>query len=202
MDEEAKAKSAFVTRNGLWQWKVLPFGLTSAPSTVERLMEKVLRGLHWKTLLIYLDDVVVFSGTIKEHLDRLKEVFERLRQAGLKLKPSKCELFKTQVKYLGHIVSGNGVSTDPDKVEAIKYWPVPTTVTEVRAFLGMTGYYRRFIAGYADIARPLHKLTSKKVEFCWDQETHTSFQTLKQKLIEAPILGYPEPELEYSRLHL
>ena len=197
LDEEAKAKSAFVTRNGLWQWRVLPFGLTSAPSTFERLMEKVLRGLHWKTLLIYLDDVVVFSGTVHEHLTRLQEVFERLRQAGLKLKPSKCELFKRQVKYLGHIVSGNGVSTDPEKVEAIQNWPVPRTVTEVRAFLGMTGYYRRFIAGYADIARPLHKLTGKKVDFTWDTDTHASFEKLKQRLVEAPILGYPEPDLPY-----
>ena len=197
LDSEAREKSAFVTRNGLWQWRVLPFGLTSAPSTFERLMERVLRGLHWKNLLIYLDDVVIFSRDIESHLDRLEEVLKRFRAAGLKLKPSKCELFQTHVKYLGHIVSGQGVSTDPEKVKAVSEWPRPTTVTHVRAFLGLTGYYRRFITNYADIARPLHKLTNKAITFEWGVAAEAAFNKLKQKLIEAPILGYPDPNLPY-----
>jgi len=106
-------KSAFITRSGLWNWKVLPFGLTNAPACFERLMEKVLRGLHWKSLLIYLDDVIIFSDTFSNHMSRLEEVFQRFREANLKLKPSKCVLLSDSVKYLGHIVSKDGVSTDP-----------------------------------------------------------------------------------------
>lgn len=197
LDEEARDKAAFVTRNGLWRWKVLPFGLTSAPSTFERLMEKVLRGLHWKTVLIYLDDIVIFSQTIEQHLERLEEVLARLKQAGLKLKPRKCELFCSSVKYLGHVVSANGVSTDPEKVSAIRTWTPPTNLTELRSFLGATGYYRRFVPQYANIARPLTKLLGKGISFTWSPEAAQAFDTLRQGLMEAPILGYPDPQLPY-----
>lgn len=125
LDVEAKEKAAFVTRSGLWEWQVLPFGLTSAPSTFERLMETVLRGLHWKTLLIYLDDIIVFSKDLDSHLERLGEVFTRLHQAGLKLRPDKCKLLATRVNYLGHVVSENGVETEEAKVLAVKEWPTP-----------------------------------------------------------------------------
>jgi len=113
LDKDAQEKSAFITRSGLWNWRVLPFGLTNAPACFERLMEKVLRGLHWKSLLIYLDDVIIFSDTFSNHMSRLEEVFQRFREANLKLKPSKCVLLSDSVKYLGHIVSKDGVSTDP-----------------------------------------------------------------------------------------
>jgi len=156
-----------------------------------------MRGLHWNTLLIYLDDVVVFSNTVEDHLSRLEEVFKRLRDAGLKLKPSKCELFKKQVHYLGHVVSEDGVSTDPSKIEAVNSWPVPRDETQVRAFLGLTGYYRRFIPHYADIARPLYKLLTKGNPFAWTPETQASFTTLQSKLASAPVLGYPDPKLPY-----
>lgn len=197
LDEDAKQKSAFCTRNGLWQWRVLPFGLTSAPSTFERLMEKVLRGLHWKSVLIYLDDIVIFSSTVSQHLDRLELVLQRLEAANLKLKPSKCELFKREVKYLGHVVSADGVKTDPEKIEAIKNWPTPSNTTEVRAFLGTGSYYRRFVQGFADVARPLNVLTGKNVPFEWNDDTEDAFQTIKRKLIESPVLGYPDPNLPY-----
>ena len=151
LDAEAQEKAAFVTRGGLWTWKVLPFGLTSAPATFERLMEQVLKGLQWKTLLLYLDDVIVYSPDIDSHLDRLAEVLDRFRAAGLKLKPAKCELLQQQVKYLGHVVSAQGVATDPEKVEAVKDWKTPTCVSEVRAFLGFVGYYRRFIPDFATV---------------------------------------------------
>lgn len=197
LDEDAKQKSAFCTRNGLWQWRVLPFGLTSAPSTFERLMEKVLRGLHWKSVLIYLDDIVVFSNTISQHLDRLEEVLQRLEAANLKLKPTKCELFKKEVKYLGHVVSAEGVKTDPDKIKAIREWPTPTCTSELRAFLGTGSYYRRFVKGFAEIARPLNVLTGKNVPFEWHADAEQAFQDIKQKLIESPVLGYPDPRLPY-----
>ena len=135
MDEEAKERSAFVTRSGLWQWKVLPFGLTSAPSTFERLMETVFRGLQWETLLVYLDDIIVFSKDVNTHLQRLETVFQRLQKAGLKLKPAKCTLFQTEVTYLGHVVSEAGIATDPAKVEAVRNWPTPKDKPDVRALL-------------------------------------------------------------------
>lgn len=137
LDEEAKKKSAFVVRGGLYSWKVMPFGLCNAPSTFERLMEQVLSELHWEVLLVYLDDVIVFAKTIDEELTRLGMVFQRLRKAGLKLKAKKCHLFRESVLYLGHVVSREGVSTDPEKIRAVKEWPTPTSVKDVQSFLGL-----------------------------------------------------------------
>ena len=120
MSPDAKEKSIFATRGGLWKWKVLPFGLTSAPATFLRLMEKVLHGLPWRTLLLYLDDIIVMAPDFQSYLSRLREVLDRLRTAGLKLKPSKCVLFQSEVCYLGHVVSAQGVATDPSKIKAVK----------------------------------------------------------------------------------
>ena len=190
---DAQEKAAFVTRDGLWQWKVLPFGLTSAPATFQRLMERVLRGLHWKTLLLYLDDIIVMGPDVPTHLRRLEEVFCRLRTAGLKVKPRKCELLRREVRYLGHVVSEQGVATEPEKVQAIVTWPRPTDVTAVRAFLGTVSYYRQYIPRFAEIARPLHRLTQKGTPWSWPMEAETAFQTLRRCLVTAPILAYPDP---------
>lgn len=195
LDESAKEKAAFVSRSGLWEWEVLPFGLTSAPSTFERLMETVLRGLHWETLLIYLDDIIVFSKDLDSHLGRLEEVLIRLARAGLKLKPSKCTLFAKRVHYLGHVVSDKGVETDASKVETVRNWPKPRHKTDVRAFLGTCGYYRRYIANYSEISRPLSQICSKHSLFNWNEDCQKAFSDLKHCLTNAPILGYPD----YSR---
>ena len=197
LEEDAKDKAAFVTRSGLWEWEVLPFGLTSAPSTFERLMETVLRGLHWETLLIYLDDIIVFSKDLDTHLERLGEVFTRLRQAGLKLKPSKCTLFAQRVQYLGHVVSGNGIETDESKVQSVRDWPIPQHKRDVRAFLGTCGYYRRFISNYSEISRPLSQLSSAHTPFRWDAKCQTAFDDLKQRLMQAPVLAYPDYALPF-----
>ena len=197
MEDDAKEKAAFATRSGLWEWQVLPFGLTSAPSTFERLMETVLRGLHWKTLLIYLDDIIVFSKDLDSHLERLKEVFVRLQEAGLKLKPAKCRLFADRVHYLGHVVSASGVETEESKVTAVKEWPVPRHKKDVRAFLGTCGYYRRFIHNYSDISRPLSQLSSKHARFEWTEKCKLAFQELKERLTSAPILAYPNHSLPF-----
>ena len=170
LSPEAQEKAAFITRNGLWRWKVLPFGLTSAPATFQRLMERVLQGLHWKTLLLYLDDIIVMSTDFQSHLSRLTEVFERLRQAGLKLKPSKCHLMQAQVKYLGHVVSSAGVATDPEKVEVVNRWPRPTDETQLRAFLGTTGYYHRYVPNYASVAKPSTLLTGEGSTWIWGHQ--------------------------------
>lgn len=194
---DAQNKAAFITRGGLWKWKVLPFGLTSAPATFERLMETVLRGLHWKSLLVYLDDVIVFSTNIQEHCDRLASVLERLRAAGLKLKPSKCELFRSEVKYLGHVVSSEGVATDPAKVEAIANWAQPGCDTELKAFLGTVGYYRRFVPDFATIAKPLNQLCGKLTPYLWTEECEDAFQKLKAAMTKSPVLNYPDPALPF-----
>jgi len=165
LSPDTQEKAAFITRarDELWKWKVLPFGLTSAPATFQRLMEQVLSGLHWKTLLVYLDDVIVISPDFQTHVSHLREVFKRLRGAGLNLKPSKCALLQPEVKYLGHIVGRHGVATDPEKVRAVENWVTPQDLTQLRAFLGLVGYYRQYIPDFAGVAQPLNRLTAKGV---------------------------------------
>ena len=136
----------------------MPFGLTNAQATFQRLMVSCLGELHLDWCIIYLDDIIVFSQTPDEHVHRLKAVFNKLRVAGLKLKPSKCYLFRKEIKYFGHVVSNEGVSTDPDKIKTVTEWPQPTTVTEVRSLLGFVSYYRRFIPNFSKVAKPLSKL--------------------------------------------
>lgn len=195
MDPKDIDKTAFTTPYGLYQFKVMPFGLVNAPATFERLMEHVLAGLHWEVCLIYMDDIVIFSKTFEEHIDRLRLVFARLRKANLKMSPPKCKLFHHKVECLGHVVSEEGVGTDPKKTQTITEWPTPETVTEVRSFLGLCSYYRRFVRGFADMARPLHQLTEKGHIFQWTPDCENSFCSLKGALTSPPILGYPsEPE--------
>ena len=197
LTEQARLKSAFTTRSGLFLWNVMPFGLCNAPSTFERLMESVLQGLQWQTCLVYLDDVVVFARTEKEMLARLDEVFTRLVKAGLKLKPRKCRLFAKEADYLGHVVSEAGVTVSPEKVKAIVEWPTPETVTDVRSFLGTAGYYRRFVRDFGTVAAPLHRLTDKNAKWIWTEEHQRAFETLKTALTTTPILRFPVPDAPY-----
>ena len=197
LDDDAKEKSAFVTRSGLWEFNVLPFGLTSAPACFERLMETVFRGMQWTQLLIYLDDIIVFASDLSTHLERLEEVFRRLKKAGLKVKPSKCHLLAKRVEYLGHVVDQHGIATDPKKVEAVKEWPRPQHITDVRSFLGTTGYYRKYIAGYAEIAKPLHHLLGKNVKFKWSTDCQVAMEKLQGALVNSPILSYPDFSLDF-----
>ena len=165
--------------------------LAGAPATFQRLMDSVLRGLHWSSILVYLDDIIVFSRTFEEHLVRLDEVFQRLKNANLKLKPSKCCFAQPQVMFLGHVVSRNGVHTDPSKTARVREWPVPANATEVRAFLGLASYYRRFVQDFSSIAAPLTDLTRKRQTFKWTEEHSSAFALLKEKLCSAPVLAYP-----------
>ena len=192
VDAEDRPKTAFTTRKGLFQFRQMPFGLCSAPATFQRLMETVLAGKQWEICLVYLDDVIVYGESFEQMLKNLQTVFDCLAKAGLKLKPKKCTLFAKEVRYLGHVVSQNGVSTDPDKISAVQNWPVPVSVKEVRSFLGLCGYYRRYIQGFAAIAKCLHRLTEKGRTFIWNQECQIAFETLKSKLVEAPILAHPD----------
>ena len=160
-------------------------------------MELILVGLRFETCLIYLDDTIVYGRTFQEELERLEEVFRRFVSAGLKLKPSKCVLFQKSVAYLGHIVSKNGIETDPVKVERVCEWPVPESSTEVKSFLGLAGYYCRFVPNFASVARPLRKLTEANVDFAWTSECQSSFDALKKLLSTAPILSYPDFSAEF-----
>ena len=162
VEEKDREKTAFSVGRGLWQYNVMAFGLCNAPATFERLMENVLGVLR---CLIYLDDVIVHYSTFERELERLRLVLSRLRAANLKLNPKKCELFRCKVRFLGHVVSCEGVTTDPGKIEAVKTWPVPRNAKEVRRFVGLCTYYRRFVRSFSDVARPLHELTEKGQSF-------------------------------------
>jgi hypothetical protein len=197
MDPNDREKSAFVTHQGLYEFNVMPFGLCNAPSTFQRLMEYVLAGLQWSTCLIYLDDIIIYGRDFGEHMARLREVFTRLRAAGLKLKPRKCHFLRKEVEYLGHVISEDGVSTNPAKVERIVNWPTPKNVRELRSFLGLASYYRRFIKDFATIAAPLHRLTEKNKPFYWNEPCEEAFLNLKRQLTNPPILAYPRFEVQF-----
>ena len=193
VEESDIPKTAFITKYGLFEYTKLPFGLCNGPSTFQRCMELVFRGLQWHTLLIYLDDIIVTGRSMEENLDRLAEVLQRLEEADLKLKPSKCSLLQEQVLFLGHLVSAKGVQPNPRLVEAVLNWEVPENRTEVQQYLGLCNYYRRFIPAFSGLAAPLTELTSKKVQFHWSQEAQTSFEALKRALCSAPTLSFPLP---------
>ena len=208
VEECDKAKTAFTTPMGLFECNRMPFGLQNAPATFQRLMLSCLGDKNYSTVLLYLDDIIVFSSTFEEHLERLDQVFSCLRQHGLKVKPSKCHLLQQEVKYLGHIVSAKGISADPEKISQVSGWQTPSNRKELQSFLGFTGYYRRFIKGYSDIVAPLYKLTSgeprrkkrgtktKKHDppppFIWETEHQQAMDTLKDHLTSAPILAYAD----------
>ena len=181
---------------GFYKCVRMPFGLTNALATFQRLMESCLGDLHLQYCIIYLDDIIVFSKTPEEHIERLCSVFQKLDQAGLCLKPSKCEFFKKRVEYLGHIVSKNGIETNPKKIKAIVNWPRPQTVTQMRSFLGFCNYYHKFIHQYAQIAKPLYKLISgdqakvKQAHIAWNEDCERAFQTLKDVCSRTPALAY------------
>lgn len=162
MEESDKPKTAFVTRNCLFQFIVMPFGLCNSSATFERLMETVLAGLNYKMCLVYIDDIIVFGRTFEETLDNLEQVFGKLENAGLKLKVKKCFLFKKEVLLLGYKVSGKGIQTDPQKVSIISNWPLPMNASGVKSFVGICSYYRRFIKGFSSIAKLFFQIDKKR----------------------------------------
>ena len=192
--EEDKHKTAFhapYCNPSQWEYNYMPFGLIRAPRTFQRLMDRVIQGLEYTTALAYLDDVIVFGRTIDQTIDRLIVVMDRLRAANLKLKAKKCLLFQTEVKYLGHVISADGVATDPDKIKAVVNWHPPRTVKQVRGFLGMVNYYNRFIKNLAEVADPLHRITKKNAKFVWGEEQQTAFENLKAILASSQVMAYP-----------
>ena len=192
----SREKTAFITHQGLYEFKVMPFGLRNAPAVFQRLMQRVLAGLNPLEgpdfVSVYLDDVIIFSKTLDDHLRHLSLVIQRLSDAGLKLKPAKCHFISQEVQYLGHLLTPDGIRPNPDRVAAVKDYPALRSVKEVRQFLGLASYYRRFVKDFARIAQPLHSLTQKGTPFCWSPACEGAFLQLKQRLIESPVLVYPD----------
>ena len=182
----------FSTHRGQFQWKVMPFGLTNGPASFTRLMNLALDGLTWIYCLVYLDDIIVWSAIFYKHLHRLRQVFDRIRKAGLKLKPAKCQFLKKRVTFLGHVVSSQGIETDPEKTRDVDEWPTPENLVELQSFLGLASYYRRFIADFSIIAEPLYRLSKKGIRFLWGPEQRRAFEELKHRLTSAPVLAYPD----------
>ena len=193
LDPDSRHKAAFITQRGVYEWTRMPFGLTNAPISFQTLMASVLRGLNWRSVLVYIDDILLFSNTFQEHLVHLDQVFNRLREANLKLQPTKCHFAVKQLKFLGHIISRKGIEVDPEKTKAVSEFPRPKTQKQVRSFLGMANFYRRFIKDYSLVAAPLNVLLRKDKKFHWTQECQQAFEALKSKLISAPVLSYPDP---------
>ena len=199
LSDDAKPKTAFVPggpHGAKYEFNRCPFGLSQAPAYFQRLVHEVLKGITFA--FGYLDDILIFSPDNKTHLEHLEVVFQRLREADLKLKASKCNFFKKHIQYLGHLVSGEGIEPLPEKLEAVRKMPPPTTPKEVRQFLGLVGYYRKFVPKFADIARPLTNLTKLDVPYEWTNRCQEAFEFLKQMLLKEPILKYPDPSKPYT----
>lgn len=199
LPEEDRAKTAFRTRYGHFEWTVLPMGLTNAPATFQHLMNHTFREFLDRCVLVFLDDIVVYSRTLDEHVRDVRAALQRLKDTGLYAKKSKCELFMHEIEFLGHRVGRDGLRVMPDKVEAVQKWPRPATRSEVRSFLGLAGYYRRFVAGFSRVAAPLHELTktAEGTPFGWSDTAQSAFDALKRALQEAPVLALPDPDRQY-----
>ncbi|GJT68854.1 putative reverse transcriptase domain-containing protein [Tanacetum coccineum] len=185
-------KTAFRTRYGHYEFQVMPFGLTNAPAVFMDLMNRVCKPYLDKFVIVFIDDILIYSKNKQEHEEHLKQILELLKKEELYAKFSKCEFWISKVLFLGHMIDSEGIHVDPAKIEAIKDWTSPKSPTEIRQFLGLAGYYRRFIEGFSKIAKPMTKLTQKKVKFVWGDKQEAAFQLLKQKLCSAPILTLPE----------
>ena len=195
LDPADRDKTAFsVPGRAQFRWTVLCFGLCNAPATFSLLVGKVLAGLLYKTCLAFLDDVICYGTDFDSTLKNLEEVFCRFRGANLKLKPEKCKLFFRKVSYLGHVISPDGVSCDESKVAAVKDWPTPSCLKDLQAFLGTANYYRKFIPDFATTAYPLTRMTRKKIKFVWTDDCQLAFDSLKNCLVRAPILSYPQED--------
>ena len=189
LEEIDKQKTAFSTGNDLWEFNVLPFGLTGAPATFQRCMNFIL--MDSTNAMVYIDDIIIFSKSFEQHLEDIRDVMERLQLAGLKIKPTKCEFAKKSVRFLGHIVSAQGIQPDPANTDKVRNFPIPKTVKQVQQFLGLVGYYRKFIQNFARIAAPLNHLIKKENEFRWTDEQQQAFESLRERLLHPPILRYP-----------
>lgn len=185
-------KTTFQTHLGHYEFRVMPFGLTGAPGTFQKAMNHTLAPLLRKCALVFFDDILIYSASLEDHISHLQQVFQLLAKDEWKVKLSKCKFAKQQVAYLGHIINSSGVSTDPVKIQAIAAWPLPTNIKELRSFLGLAGYYRKFIRHFGVISQPLNTLLKKGALFIWTNEHTLAFHTLQHALTQAPVLSLPD----------
>ncbi|KAL4153720.1 hypothetical protein QTP88_001553 [Uroleucon formosanum] len=192
LDEKSKELTAFSTNQGHWHFKKMAMGLKTSPCSFQRLMNNVMAGIVGIKCLVYLDDIIIYGKGLLDHNEKLRDVFERLRNHNLKIQPTKCEFLKQQCMYLGHIISENGIRPDPEKIKSVLQFPIPTSVKEIKSFLGLSGYYRKFIKSYSLISKPMTNLLRKDVTFNWDTSCQEAFDKLKNILCSEPILRYPD----------
>ena len=197
MEETSIQKTAFRTNRGQFEFLVMPFGLCNAPASFQRLMNKVFADNIGTFIAVYLDDILIFSRTIDEHWQHLRWALEKLREAKLYGRLHKCEFLKDQVDYLGFEVSPGGIKASPSKIKAVIEWPRPKSVHDVRSFLGLASYYRRFVRGFSEMARPLTELTRAEAEWKWSTSQHEAFNRLKLALTTAPVLKLPNFERQF-----
>ena len=185
-------KLAFSTDDGHFEFTVMPFGVKNAPATFQYLMYRVLGEFYGKFVYVYLDDIIIFSRSLEEHVDHLRQVLTKIREANLKIKPSKCQWIKTTLRYLGYTISRDGVTTDPNNVAKLQNMRPPKNVKDIQSFLGFCNFYKKFIKDFATIAHLLNALLHKGTPFLWTNECQTAFETLRQAVISAPVLSYPD----------
>src|SRR5690349_4952694 len=200
LTKRAQDRSAFVTPLGHYQYTRMPFGLCNAPATFQRVMNDMFRDLIGKVLFVYIDDVTIYTKTFKEHMEVLEEVLRRIQKHRMYIKPKKCTFAAEEVHLLRHIINKEGVKTDPSKISAVKEYPVPESKTEVRAFMGLVGYYRHYIPRCSKIAEPINRTLKKDIPFKWTDEAQLAFEDLKEKLTTAPVLARPDMKRTF-KLH-
>lgn len=193
VNENDRQKTAFSTQFGHYEFLRMPFGLKTAPATFQRAMDNILRGLQGIHCLVYLDDIIVFSNSLQEHLLKLRTIFDRLRQTNLKVQLDKSEFLRKEVLYLGHTITKDGLRPNDDKIKAVLNYPLPKTTTEIKSFLGLVGYYRRFIKDFAKITQPLTNCLKKRNKIVINQTYIDAFNRCKELLTAAPLLQYPDP---------
>ncbi|GES97129.1 retroviral-like aspartic protease 1 [Rhizophagus clarus] len=197
MEETEKEKTAFIYSEGLYEFNVMPFGLRNAPGTFQRIMDKILREYIGNFVEIYVDDIMIYSKNLEEHIEHIEKVLQKLQEYNLVIKLKKCKFYQKKIKFLGHEIGNDGLKPNFKKIETIDKIKEPRTVTEVRSFLGLCSYYRRFVKGFSKIAKPLIELTKKEVDFKWSDEYQKSFNELKKILVKNPILAHPDFSKEF-----
>jgi hypothetical protein len=197
MDPNDVDKTAFSTKEGHWAYRRMPFGLKTAPATFQKMMNNMLSGLTGTRCFVFLNDIVLYANSLADHDRKLRDVFNRLRKHNLKLEPDKCKFLRKDVVYLRHKISEHGAEPDARKLEVIEHFPTPRTPKQLKSFLGLVGYYRRFIPQFSKVASLLHKLLKKDAKYVWEASQEVAFQTLKQKLMSQPILQYPDFSKEF-----
>ena len=199
--KKSQEKTAFSTPFGLFEFRKMPFGLKNAPSVFQRLMQQVLAGVNPDQgpnfVAAYIDDLLVFSSSLQTHLDHLYHVMKRIREVGLKVNPSKCQFIRQEVEYLGHVITPEGLRPNDKLIKAVKEYTLPKNVQELKRFLGLASYYRRFVHQFSRVAQPLHRLTCKNTEFDWSDECQSAFERLKELLVTSPILAYPNFQRDF-----